>query len=194
MGKIIGIDLGTTNSCVAVMEGKTARVIENSEGDRTTPSIVAFSGDGEVLVAMPALKLDAALLHVSRSDRLGNTLSYGPDPYFDGLMARAAAKTYVTAEELVDSIASHDPEDLKDNAVERTFISGVVMAPFGAHPTAAHYRYGWDLEHLKTYAASATEENGWQAYCERFVAGGEAAYLDAVGGDAAIRALPLPVF
>ncbi len=54
MGKIIGIDLGTTNSCVAVMDGDKPRVIENSEGDRTTPSYVAFIDDGEVLVGQPA--------------------------------------------------------------------------------------------------------------------------------------------
>ena len=54
MGKIIGIDLGTTNSCVAVLDGGTARVIENAEGDRTTPSIIAYTEEGETLVGQPA--------------------------------------------------------------------------------------------------------------------------------------------
>lgn len=54
MGKIIGIDLGTTNSCVAVLDGDKAKVIENAEGDRTTPSIIAYSNDGEILVGAPA--------------------------------------------------------------------------------------------------------------------------------------------
>ena len=54
MGKIIGIDLGTTNSCVAIMEGNTSKVIENAEGARTTPSIIAYMEDGEVLVGAPA--------------------------------------------------------------------------------------------------------------------------------------------
>lgn len=53
-GTVIGIDLGTTNSCVAVMDGKTPKVIENSEGSRTTPSVVAITADGERLVGMPA--------------------------------------------------------------------------------------------------------------------------------------------
>ena len=54
MGKIIGIDLGTTNSCVAVLEGNTPKVLENSEGARTTPSIVAYTKDGEILVGQGA--------------------------------------------------------------------------------------------------------------------------------------------
>ena len=54
MARVIGIDLGTTNSCVAVMEGKNPKVIENAEGARTTPSIVAFNSDGEQLVGQPA--------------------------------------------------------------------------------------------------------------------------------------------
>src|SRR5919199_3650141 len=54
MAKIIGIDLGTTNSCVAIMEGGKPKVIENSEGSRTTPSVIAYAEDGEILAGAPA--------------------------------------------------------------------------------------------------------------------------------------------
>ncbi len=56
MGKIIGIDLGTTNSCVAIMEGGTPKVIENAEGARTTPSIIGYTEDGEILCGAPNFK------------------------------------------------------------------------------------------------------------------------------------------
>ena len=54
MGRIIGIDLGTTNSCVAVLDGDKPKVIENAEGDRTTPSVIAYTDDSEILVGQPA--------------------------------------------------------------------------------------------------------------------------------------------
>jgi molecular chaperone DnaK len=64
MGRIIGIDLGTTNSCVAIMEGNTTKVIENAEGARTTPSIIAYQEDGEILVGASA-KRQACLVYTS---------------------------------------------------------------------------------------------------------------------------------
>ena len=62
MGKIIGIDLGTTNSCVAVMDGGKVKIIENAEGARTTPSIIAYMQDGEILVGAPSSALLVASL------------------------------------------------------------------------------------------------------------------------------------
>lgn len=170
--------------------GLGSAVMKHNPDFRTVKSPYA---DGQTLLAMPAIHLDVALLHVNRADRLGNTLTFGPDPYFDPLMARAAAKVYVTTEELVDSTATEDRELAKSNLFERYLVTGVVPAPFGAHPTSSHDVYGWDLKHLKEYAASTTEDGGWQAYFDKYIAPGEPAYTAAVGGEAAIRALPLPV-
>ncbi len=150
--------------------------------------------DGQELLALPAIKLDAALIHVSRADRAGNTLTFGPDPYFDQLFAQAAEKVYVTTEELVESIASENPEDMKSNLFEAYLVKGVVEAPLGAHPTTSHYAYGWDQPHFMHYAESAGEEGGWQAYFDRFIAGDEASYVESVGGEAHIRNLPIPTF
>jgi glutaconate CoA-transferase subunit A len=149
--------------------------------------------DGEVYVAMPALKLDAALIHVNESDRLGNTLVRGHDTFFDHLFARASSHTIVSTEVLHDKLAV-DAETAKLNTFERYLVQSVVYAPCGAHPTYFGPNYGLDMEHLKRYNASATEENGWQKYVEEFVKVGEAAYLEKNGGAERILKLKLPVY
>jgi glutaconate CoA-transferase subunit A len=149
--------------------------------------------DGEVYVAMPALKLDAALLHVNEADRLGNTLNRANDPLFDHLFARAAERCYVSTETLVDRFAL-DAQSAKLNFFERYLVTGVVHAPFGAHPTYSGPDYGWDMEHLKRYNASATEEGGWENYVAEFIACDEAAYLAKAGGGERIAKLKTPVF
>lgn len=149
--------------------------------------------DGEVYVAMPALNLDAALIHVNESDRLGNTLVRGHDVFFDHLFARASAHTIVSTEVLHDRLAV-DADTARQNPFERYLVQSVVHAPGGAHPTYLGPNYGWDMEHLKKYNASASEENGWQKYVEEFVSGGEEAYLAKVGGAERISKLKLPVF
>jgi glutaconate CoA-transferase subunit A len=175
----------------ATRVGIASAVMAANPDFRTVKSPYA---DGEELLAMPAIKLDAALIHVSRADRAGNTLTFGPDPYFDELFARAAGKVYVTTEELVDTIASENPEDMKANLFEPYLVTGVVETPLGAHPTTSHYAYGWDAPHLTAYGASAGEEGGWKTYFDRHIAGGEAAYLESVGGAAHVRGLPIPTF
>ncbi|HYQ53001.1 CoA transferase subunit A [Pseudomonas sp. NPDC089396] len=149
--------------------------------------------DGEVLLAMPALNLDVAFVHVNVADTLGNTLLTGPDVYFDHLFARAAAQCFVSCEQLHQRLEL-SPEQARCNTFERYLVSGVIHAPFGAHPTTCQPAYGWDLSHLKRYAASASEEGGWEAYLAEFVTPGEQAYQDRNGGSERMGALALPVF
>jgi glutaconate CoA-transferase subunit A len=155
-------------------------------------SIVSPFDDGEELIAMPALKLDAALLHVHRSDERGNVLTLSPDPFFDELMARAADKTFVTAERVVSTAELDMATHARFNLVERTMITGVVEARFGAHPTSAAPDYQLDLAHLKTYADSAASTQTWAAYRGQFVEASPEHYLAAVGGAERLTALPTP--
>ena len=147
--------------------------------------------DGETLIAMPALKPDVALLHVHRSDERGNILTLSPDPFFDELMARAADRTFVTAERIVTTADLDLPANSRFHLVERSLITGVAEAPFGAHPTSAAPDYQLDLAHLRTYAAAA-QDGAWNDYRIRFIEGDEGAYLAEIGGEAAVRALPVP--
>jgi glutaconate CoA-transferase subunit A len=149
--------------------------------------------DGEVLLAMPALKLDVALLHATKADRWGNTLTQGPDPFFDEHFARAADRCFVSADDVVERL-DLDADTARDNRYERCFVTGVVETRFGAHPTSNPPHHGWDLKAMKAYAAAAGEENGWAGYRASVIGDDEARYIDRVGGADVVAALPLPVF
>jgi len=150
--------------------------------------------DGEVLLAMPAIALDAALIHVQRADQRGNVQALGPDTYYDEWFAKAAGRTYVSAEEVVERMDVAYPDDARANIFERCFVHGVIEAPLGAHPSSLPPSYGWDMPAFKAYAASASEEGGWDRYVSDVIGGDEAFYLERAGGRAAIAALPLPIF
>ncbi len=150
--------------------------------------------DAETLIAMPALKLDAALLHVNRSDWRGNVQAFGPDTYYDQWFAKAAARCFVTAEEVIERMEDAYPDNAQANIVPRCFVSGVVAAPGGAHPSSMPPLYGWDSKFLKSYTAAAAAEGGWPAWAGEHLGASEAEYLAKVGGLAAVSALPLPVF
>lgn len=150
--------------------------------------------DGETLLAMPALRLDAALLHVHRSDARGNTLTLSPDPFFDELFARAADRVFVTAEEIVETAALDMRANSRFNLFERALVTAVAPAPLGAHPTSAAPDYQLDPGQLKAYAAGAASPDAWAEYRQRFIDVDDAAYVAAVGGAPAVRALPRPIY
>ncbi|MBO9549373.1 CoA-transferase [Pseudomonas sp.] len=151
--------------------------------------------DGRDWVAMPALKLDAALVHVDRADARGVCQIAGPDHYMDDLFVRAAARTYVTCDELVDSDWFHaEPARAHQVFWERNLTTALAHVPGGAHPSSCAPLYGFDVPHFKAYAASAQSEEDWQAYVERYVDCSHSQYLERCGGLEGIRQLPLPVF
>lgn len=150
--------------------------------------------DKETLIAMPALPLDAALLHVTRCDWRGNLQALGPDTYYDEWFARAARRTFVSAEEVVERMEDSYPADAKANIVERNFVSAVIHAPYGAHPSSMPPDYGWDLDFFKRHVAAAGAEGGWAAWQKDATGANEADYLARVGGAEAVAALPLPTF
>lgn len=181
---------GMRMSFLPTRVGLATDVLAKNSALRTITSPYA---DGEVYVAMPALKLDAALLHVNEADQLGNTLLRGHDTFFDHLYARAADHVIVSTEVMHEKLAL-DAATAKLNPFERYLVHSVVHATGGAHPTLFGPDYGWDMEHLKRYNASATEEGGWQKYVDEFVNVGEAAYHAQIGGAERLAKLKLPVF
>lgn len=133
----------------------------------------------ETLVAMPALHLDAALVHMNLADEQGNSAFLGPDPYFDDLFCMAAERRFVSCERIV-SAAELATSPLQSLRVQRWMVDGVVEAPRGAHFTECLPDYGRDEPFMKEYAASAKSPEAWTAFYDRYIAVDHKGYLAAM--------------
>ncbi|WP_030972752.1 MULTISPECIES: CoA transferase subunit A [unclassified Streptomyces] len=162
-----------------VRAGIGSDVMRVNPGLRTVRSPYA---DGEEFVAMPALRMDAALVHLNRADRSGNGQYLGPDPYFDDLFCEAADTAYVSCERLVETAeltARAAPQTL---LVKRHSVTGVVETPNGAHFTSCVPDYPRDEAFQKAYATAAADPAAWAAFTARFLPadGSEKSYRSAV--------------
>ena len=138
--------------------------------------------DGTVgdFVAVPALNLDVALVHLNRADQHGNATYLGPDPYFDDLFVQAATKAYVSCEQIVDTAGLTVDAPVQRLIVSRMMIDGVVETPNGAHFTNCVPDYERDEVFQRAYAKAAAEDGSWAAFEARFLSGDENAYQAAI--------------
>jgi glutaconate CoA-transferase, subunit A len=147
--------------------------------------------DGEELLAVPALPLDVALIHLNRADATGNAQFLGPDLYFDDLFATASERAYVSCERVVATEelgAEGGPLSLR---IHRWMVDGVVEAPRGAHFTSCAPDYSRDEAFQREYVSAAKDPQRWNEFSATYLSGTESDYQAAVAarltlaGDAA---------
>ncbi len=143
-------------------------------------TVVSPYADGEELVAMPALRLDAALVHLNRADERGNAQYLGIDPYFDDLYCAAADRAFVSCERIVPTEELAAAAPVQSLKVQRWMVAGVVEAPNGAHFTSCEPDYGRDEGFQKEYADAAGDPAAWASFVDKYLAADEAAYQAAV--------------
>ncbi len=136
--------------------------------------------DGEELVAMPALDLDVALIHMHRGDRGGTGQFLGVDPYFDDLMCMAAIRRFMSVERIVDTGDFLTEGPVQSIRINRLMTDGVVEAPRGAHFTECVPDYARDEAFQREYVASAKSDDAWEAFRSRYIDVTEREYQDAV--------------
>lgn len=125
---------------------------------------------GETLVAMPAIHLDAALVHMNRADVHGNAQYLGPDLYFDDLFCLAAEQSYVSCERIVPTAELAETAHPATIRIPRLLVSGVVEAPGGAHFTSCVPDYERDEAFQREYVAAAKDPEQWQGFLDRYLA------------------------
>ncbi|MES2171889.1 MAG: CoA-transferase [Actinomycetota bacterium] len=157
--------------------GLGSDVMVNSPRLRTVTSPYDSS---EQLVAVPALFLDAALVHLNRGDVLGNAQYLGPDPYFDDLFCLAATKRFVSVEHIVETREMTDHAPIQTMLLNRLMVDGIVETTNGAHFTLCTPDYERDEKFQRAYANAAKSTESWTEFRERFLAGDERHYQDAV--------------
>ena len=136
-------------------------------------------GNGE-FVAMPALRLDVALIHANRADERGNGQFLGPDPYFDDLFCLAADRAYMSCEKIVPTTSLLDEGSVHTLRINRSMVTGVVESPGGAHFTSCVPDYDRDEQFQKEYAATAKDDAAWDAFKARYLDVSEEDYQAAV--------------
>lgn len=136
--------------------------------------------DGEELVAVPALRLDVAFIHMNRADASGNGQVLGRDPYFDNLFCMSANRAYMSCEKIVstDELVRGGP--LQSLLISRMMVSGVVEAPGGAHFTECPPDYARDEKFQREYAATAKGDVEWKTFREKYLEISEGEYQKAV--------------
>ena len=125
--------------------------------------------DGEELVAMKAIPLDAALIHLHRADAAGNALYLNPDPYFDDLFAAAAQRCFVSCEQVVPTEALSALAPPQAMLISRMVVTGVVEAPGGAGFTACEPDYPRDEALQARYAATVKDGAAWDAFAAAWI-------------------------
>lgn len=125
--------------------------------------------DGEELVAMPAIELDVALIHMNRADERGNGQFLGPDPYFDDLFCMAAKRRFMSCEKIVPTEDFLTEGSIHTLKINRMMIDGVIEAPHGAHFTECPPDYCRDERFQKHYAASAKSHEAWTEFKSQFI-------------------------
>ena len=136
--------------------------------------------DGEELVAVPALNVDVAFIHMNRADAAGNGQALGRDPYFDNLFCMAAKKAFMSCEKVVSTEELVRGGPLQSLLINRMMVSGVVEAPGGAHFTECPPDYARDEKFQREYAATAKDEEAWKAFRAKYLDVSEAEYQKAV--------------
>jgi glutaconate CoA-transferase subunit A len=136
--------------------------------------------DGEELIAMPPLRLDAALIHLNRADARGNGQYLGPDPYFDDLFCLAAARSFLSCEQIVPTGELLAGAPVQSLLINRSMVDGVVEAPGGAHFTSCVPDYPRDEAFQAEYAKSAGSQEAWERFAGEYLSGDEADYQKTV--------------